>query len=625
MGALLRPDPAAVAALADPLAEPLRRYLLTGDEGSLELVVRETRPRLLAAARRIGAPQDAEDAVQSAYLSLVRKRGGPLEAPVFPWLLTATVRLAYRHKAAERRQLDLARALSRPVEAAPAAAGLDADEASLLRREVQRLPDRYRDAVILHYLQGLTAAETARLLDVPEATVRTRLHRARALLRSRWSPRLVYGLLLLPWLVADAMRAAGPGTMAAGVGIGGVMKAGTAAAVAAAAILAGAAGWAARGSAAGGAPADGSGVPAPGTPGPEAAASKAEAASLRARLAEIEKERDALKEASAEAAREVETLRASVEELRSRPVAAAGGRVRKFTFAQYDEVLAGVDWKAVGHNTSKMLPLLVELARATKEGKELRPELIGEIVNHNGPLVMAAMKVNGKLPGSGVNGAFTHPAFQVNSMASTLDEAGLPLSEAQFEALQKVGRDFTDQDEARRGGYEASTFELQKVLDETSLKDRFFDACFALMTPEQRELLSPAATRGIVSIDLYSSGLMWMEHMQPVREATVAGFVGRATAMLQSRLGVPEDKKEGLRGLVEEFAGSLPAESDSASVFGQPVMRATWVAECARKYLALLQKIPGALSLADEATVKARAIRQTILYLKAPASADGDE
>ncbi|NUN53411.1 MAG: hypothetical protein HUU06_11580, partial [Planctomycetaceae bacterium] len=60
----------------------------------MEEVVARTRPRLLAAARRIGRPQDAEDSVQSAYLSLVRKRGEPLEAPVLPWLLTAVIRIA---------------------------------------------------------------------------------------------------------------------------------------------------------------------------------------------------------------------------------------------------------------------------------------------------------------------------------------------------------------------------------------------------------------------------------------------------------------------------------------------------------------------------------------------------
>ena len=44
------------------------------------------------------------------------------------------------------------------------------------------LPDKYRDVVILHYYQGLPATEVARALRLPQATVRTRLHRARLLL-----------------------------------------------------------------------------------------------------------------------------------------------------------------------------------------------------------------------------------------------------------------------------------------------------------------------------------------------------------------------------------------------------------------------------------------------------------
>lgn len=47
---------------------------------------------------------------------------------------------------------------------------------------VLSLPDKYRDVVILHYYQGLPATEVSRALHLPQATVRTRLHRARALL-----------------------------------------------------------------------------------------------------------------------------------------------------------------------------------------------------------------------------------------------------------------------------------------------------------------------------------------------------------------------------------------------------------------------------------------------------------
>ena len=49
-------------------------------------------------------------------------------------------------------------------------------------RAVLSLPEKYRESVILHYYQNLSTIETAQALHLPEATVRTRLHRARKLL-----------------------------------------------------------------------------------------------------------------------------------------------------------------------------------------------------------------------------------------------------------------------------------------------------------------------------------------------------------------------------------------------------------------------------------------------------------
>ena len=63
----------------DDLGALVRRYHETGDESAIEELVRRTRPQLLRVARRIGSPQDAEDSVQSAYLSLARKGATPFD------------------------------------------------------------------------------------------------------------------------------------------------------------------------------------------------------------------------------------------------------------------------------------------------------------------------------------------------------------------------------------------------------------------------------------------------------------------------------------------------------------------------------------------------------------------
>lgn len=187
----------------------LERYLGERDERAIEELVQRTKPRLLAAARRIGSPQDAEDCVQTAYLSLMHKRAGEMHAPVFAWLLTAVVRIAYGHKAQRKQQLRLAERLARVPESDVTLAGaMRREESDKLRHRLDQLPAQFRDPIILHYFQGLTTAEVGQLLDLSASAVKKRLERARTLLRARWHPR-VHGLwMAVPWFFSDSAAAA---------------------------------------------------------------------------------------------------------------------------------------------------------------------------------------------------------------------------------------------------------------------------------------------------------------------------------------------------------------------------------------------------------------------------------
>lgn len=189
----------------------LRRYRDDGDAAAMEELVRKTRPRLLAAARRIGQPQDAEDSVQATYHALLRRGERPMDAPVLAWLLTVVVRIAYRRKAIQQREPQLADQLALPSdELGPGGRAVVQERAEYLRAEVARLPDLYRDAVVLRYFEGLSLRECAQLLDLPDATVRTRLKRARRLLRGRLHPRIAHLGLVVPWWMADVSRASVP-------------------------------------------------------------------------------------------------------------------------------------------------------------------------------------------------------------------------------------------------------------------------------------------------------------------------------------------------------------------------------------------------------------------------------
>lgn len=143
------------------------------------------RDRLNAYAQRLlGDPAEAEDVVQEA---IVRLPAGVACAPA--WLHAVCYRIAVdrlRARKREARVLVEARGVlgAAAVEEAGEALGRRED-AVRLRAAVDALPDPYRDAVRLRYLEGLEFPEVARRLGALERTARTWVGRGLAKLRER--------------------------------------------------------------------------------------------------------------------------------------------------------------------------------------------------------------------------------------------------------------------------------------------------------------------------------------------------------------------------------------------------------------------------------------------------------
>jgi RNA polymerase sigma factor (sigma-70 family) len=189
--------------LAD--AELLRRYAEGRDEAAFELLLWRHGPMVLGVCRRLlRRPQDAEDAFQATFLTLVRKAGSVRNGQaVGAWLYRVAYRIALRARTAV--------APSGPLEDEPQAAPQsDREVGPVLDEEVRRLLARYRDAVVLCYLEGRGQAEAARELGCARATVAVRLLRARKLLQKRLSRRgvTVTGAVLLAAVPPPAAPAA---------------------------------------------------------------------------------------------------------------------------------------------------------------------------------------------------------------------------------------------------------------------------------------------------------------------------------------------------------------------------------------------------------------------------------
>ncbi len=131
---------------------------------------------------------DAEEVTQDAFLCAYRKLGSLRDPGKFrAWVARMSWRLALN------RQRASARALRRDTawfeSAAPSHTGnlsMTGEFNARLRQEIDRLPEKLRSVLLLTAMEGLETREVAEILEVPEGTVRSRLHLARKELLRRF-------------------------------------------------------------------------------------------------------------------------------------------------------------------------------------------------------------------------------------------------------------------------------------------------------------------------------------------------------------------------------------------------------------------------------------------------------
>jgi RNA polymerase sigma factor (sigma-70 family) len=191
-----------------------QRYVRERDEAAFEAVVRRHGPMVLGVCRRIlGNEQDAEDAFQATFLVLIR-RAASLRSPgtLANWLHGVARRTALEARSAAARRR--AREAAVPPRAAMPDDPWD-DVLAALDRELGRLSEKYRTAVVLCDLEGKTRKEAARQLGWAEGTVASRLARGRALLARRLARRGFAGALVAGAFAGGAARAQLPAALVA--------------------------------------------------------------------------------------------------------------------------------------------------------------------------------------------------------------------------------------------------------------------------------------------------------------------------------------------------------------------------------------------------------------------------
>jgi RNA polymerase sigma factor (sigma-70 family) len=159
-------------------------------EAAFAVLVERHGPMVLRVCRdATGNPHDAEDACQAVFLVLARKAGSVRRREsAAAWLYGVARKVSSRARRDEARRRERER---RKAELA-ARQVLDATEPESweeLYEEIDRLPERYRSAIVLCHLEGLAHEEAASRLRCPLGTLQSRLLRARARLRDRLARR----------------------------------------------------------------------------------------------------------------------------------------------------------------------------------------------------------------------------------------------------------------------------------------------------------------------------------------------------------------------------------------------------------------------------------------------------
>jgi RNA polymerase sigma-70 factor (ECF subfamily) len=170
--------------------EEIVKRVVAGDVALFELVMRRHNQRIYRAVRAILRDDDeVEDVMQQAYLNAFEHLDQFAGNAQFATWLTrialneALARLRKRGRFFTEGDNDLTISLAQSNAPDPEQQAGTAELREVMEREVTALPDSFRVVIMMRDVEGLSTAETAACLGISEDLVKTRLHRARTMLR----------------------------------------------------------------------------------------------------------------------------------------------------------------------------------------------------------------------------------------------------------------------------------------------------------------------------------------------------------------------------------------------------------------------------------------------------------
>ncbi len=172
-------------------AELVRRFVTNREDDAFALLMRRHGGLVMGVCRRVlPRVQDAEDAFQATFLTLVRHAASiRRDQAVGSWLYRVAYRIALRAGKDMARRSTLEKKAMTANTSAPASEAALQELQAVVDQELQRLPEKYRAPFVLCCLEGKSRSEAARELGWKEGTVAGRVAEARKLLQTRLAKR----------------------------------------------------------------------------------------------------------------------------------------------------------------------------------------------------------------------------------------------------------------------------------------------------------------------------------------------------------------------------------------------------------------------------------------------------
>ena len=183
--------------------EELVGQVLAGDGATFGEIVQRHEDRLYNTIYRlVGSAEDARDLLQDtfvkAYENLKTFRGG---SSLYTWLFRIAVNTSLSHRrrrkwvqmsapAGDEDNPNPGNAVADTAAANPADRLITAETEVLVQEAINGLDDEHRTVVVLRDIQHCDYRQIAEILEVPPGTVKSRLHRARMMLRDKLQPLL---------------------------------------------------------------------------------------------------------------------------------------------------------------------------------------------------------------------------------------------------------------------------------------------------------------------------------------------------------------------------------------------------------------------------------------------------